>query len=105
MSSTNLSKIAPKLRTQGAVTGNFGRVKVKSGSTLRDLGVTKAEVVRVAPRREYVQRMIVAWRSAPSKSLREFAYKELCRLNCFEEVRYVAPERTTQPFKGPPGSS
>ena len=39
MESTNLSKTKPALRTSGAVTGNFGKAKVKSGSTLSDHAV------------------------------------------------------------------
>lgn len=40
---SNLSKIKPKLRTQGNVTGNFGRPKSKAGSPLQELGITKAQ--------------------------------------------------------------
>ena len=38
MNYSNLSKIRPKLRTQGNITGNFGRAKAKAGSSLNDLG-------------------------------------------------------------------
>ena len=34
---SNLSKIKPKLRTTGNVTGNFGRPKAKAGSSLNDI--------------------------------------------------------------------
>jgi len=33
MTASNLSKIKPKLRTQGVVSGNFGKAKVKAGSS------------------------------------------------------------------------
>ena len=38
MTYSNLSKIRPKLRTQGNITGNFGKPKSKGGSTLNDIG-------------------------------------------------------------------
>lgn len=84
---SNLSKIRPKLRTQGNVTGNFGRNKVKSGSPLADIGVTKASRVSIAPLRSYINRMIFVYRNHEDPKLREFAYSELHRLNCFQEIR------------------
>lgn len=99
MFDTNLSKIKPQLRTKGAVTGNFGHAKSKAGSPLREIGETKRETVRVTSRSEYVKRMIEVWRTAPNADLRQFAYLELHRLNCFEEQRIV-PTRTAEPFKG-----
>lgn len=100
---TNLSKIRTKLRTQGAVTGNFGRSKVRANSALAEIGETKTETVRIAPRSEYVRRMIVLLETTSDAKLHEFAYLELHRLNCFEERR-VAPGRTAEPFKGPVGA-
>ena len=38
MTTSNLSKIKPKLRTTGQVTGNWGKPKV-AGSNLNDLGI------------------------------------------------------------------
>jgi hypothetical protein len=99
---SNLSKIKPKLRTQGAMTGNFGHAKSKAGSPLREIGETKLETVRVAPRSEYVQRMIRLLETTTDEKLRRFAYFELHRLNCFQERRVVAG-RTAEPFKGPVG--
>ena len=46
MQYSNLSKIKPKLRTTGNITGNFGRPKSKAGSTLSGIGVTNAETVK-----------------------------------------------------------
>ena len=102
MFDSNLSKIKTKLRTQGAVTGNFGHAKSKAGSPLREIGETKRETVQIAPRSEYVQRMIQVMQTTQDAKLREFAYLELHRLNCFQERR-VAPGRTAEPFKGPVG--
>lgn len=102
MFDSNLSKIRTKLRTQGAVTGNFGRSKVRANSALAEIGETKRETVQIAPRSEYVQRMIQVMQTTQDAKLREFAYLELHRLNCFQERR-VAPGRTAEPFKGPVG--
>lgn len=104
MFDTNLSKIRTKLRTQGAVTGNFGRSKSKAGSPLREIGETKIEAVRIAPRSEYVQRMIAVLETTTDPKLHEFAYLELHRLNCFEERR-LRSGRTAEPFKGPTGAN
>ena len=104
MFDTNLSKIRTKLRTQGAVTGNFGRSKSKAGSPLREIGETKTETVQITPRSVYVQRMVSVFDTTTDPKLREFAYFELHRLNCFEE-RKMNAERTAEPFKGPVGVS
>jgi hypothetical protein len=104
MFDSNLSKIRPKLRTQGAVTGNFGRSKVRANSALAEIGETQLETVRIAPRSEYIRRMIRLLETTTDQKLRNFAYFELHRLNCFQERR-VAPGRTAEPFKGPTGAS
>lgn len=51
---SNLSKIRPKLRTSGQVTGNFGKAKVKAGSTLTEIGMTNAKTVKCATQDEYL---------------------------------------------------
>ncbi len=104
MFDSNLSRIKPKLRTQGAVTGNFGHAKSKAGSPLREIGETQLETVRIAPRSEYIRRMIRLLETTTDEKLCNFAYFELHRLNCFQERR-VAPGRTAEPFKGPVGAS
>jgi hypothetical protein len=101
---TNLSKIKTKLRTQGAVTGNFGHAKTKAGSPLRDIGHTKAEKVTVTKRRDYINRMIMVFETSSDERLRDFAYHELHRLNCFQEARLAIQGRTSAPFRGPIGA-
>ena len=44
MTYSNLSKIRPKLRTSGNVTGNFGRPKSKAGSPLQEIGMSNKEM-------------------------------------------------------------
>lgn len=90
----NLSKIKTKFRTEGAISGNFGKAKVKAGSLLRDLGVTDAEKVEIPSRQSYIERM---WDLYLSGSMREFATRELLRLGCFKEIR-LKPERP-QPYR------
>ena len=90
--SSNLSRIKPKLRTEGALSGNFGRAKVRSGSYLNDLGNTTAEIVRIADRASYVARMIsIVQDQTVHPKTRRFAYEELQRLNAFVEKR-LGPE-------------
>jgi hypothetical protein len=84
---SNLSKIKPKLRTQGNVTGNFGRNKVKSGSSLMNLGLTLTEKVSIPSRRSYIEKMIYIYRNHTDQKMVDFAYSELHRLNCFQETR------------------
>ena len=103
MTYSNLSKIKPKLRTQGAVTGNFGHAKTKAGSSLRDIGKTQIEKVVITRRGDYVQRMVEVWRTSADAKMRDFAYRELHRLNCFQETRIEASGRTYEPFRGPTG--
>jgi hypothetical protein len=104
MTSSNLSKIKPKLRTQGALTGNFGHAKTKAGSPLREIGKTKADVVRITQRSEYVKRMVMVWRTSSDPKMRDFAYHELHRLNCFQERRIEGIRRTAEPYRGPIGA-
>ena len=101
---TNLSKIKTKLRTQGAVTGNFGHAKTKAGSSLRDIGQTNAKTVTITRRRDYIERMIVVFETSSDERLRDFAYHELHRLNCFQETRLAVQGRTSAPFRGPIGA-
>ena len=66
MSSTNLSKIQPKLRTEGRVSGNFGRNKVKAGSTLSDIG--NGGTGRLPSKREWFFTLLEAWPQLPSSA-------------------------------------
>lgn len=79
-STSNLSKIKPKLRTQGAVSGNFGRAKVKSGSTLKDLGVTKVKVVKCVKQDDYLNRLYTAFDNTTDIKLKEFIYTEIKKI-------------------------
>ena len=79
MKSSNLSKIKPKLRTTGRVSGNFGKSKVKAGSQLNDIGM--GEVGTMPTKRQYFEtlihtvypRMDVQWRRSMLPQLRSMA--------------------------------
>jgi len=77
MTASNLSKIKPKLRTQGVVSGNFGRAKVKSGSPLKEIGVTKAKVVKCTTQDDYLNRLYVAFDETDDKKLKQFIYQQI----------------------------
>lgn len=81
MNYSNLSKIKPKLRTQGNVTGNFGRPKSKAGSPLSDLGVTNAEVVKCMKQDEYLARLWYAFDNTDDDKLKQFVYTEIKKIH------------------------
>ncbi len=77
---SNLSKIKPKLRTQGNVTGNFGRPKTKAGSPISGLGVTKAKVVNITTQDEYLKKMFQVFDTTTDPKLKKFAYTEIRKI-------------------------
>jgi len=77
MTHSNLSKIKPKLRTTGQVSGNFGRPKSKAGSTLNDLGGSGNIG---ASQDEYLRRLYSAFDSTKNKQLRQFAFTEIRKI-------------------------
>ena len=81
MTYSNLSKIRPKLRTTGNITGNFGKQKVKAGSTLNELGVTDAEVVKCTTQDEYLNRLYYAFDNTTEPELRRFIYTEIRKIH------------------------
>ena len=95
MESTNLSKTKPALRTSGAVTGNFGKAKVKSGSTLNDVPANKRESLGNFPRvEEYAKRLREAYSKTSDHKLRSFILTELGKIN---RTRINVEERDAKP--------
>lgn len=80
MAYSNLSKIKPKFRTQGNVTGNFGAPKRKSGSKYSEIGVTKVEKVHCVTQEEYLQRMLNAYMQTTDKKLKLFIMEEIRKI-------------------------
>ena len=74
MNYSNLSKIRPKLRTSGNITGNFGKSKVKSGSSLNDLGGNGNIGVK---QDDYLNRLYYAFDNTTDSKLRQFLYTEI----------------------------
>lgn len=81
MQYSNLSKIRPKLRTSGNVTGNFGRPKSKAGSTLSGIGVTNTETVKCMTQDEYIARLHYAFDNTTDPKLQQFIYTELRKIH------------------------
>ncbi len=80
MTFSNLSKIKPKFRTSGRVSGNFGRNKVKAGSSMRGIGETDAKVVKMTTQEDYLQRLRDAYGVAESPRMRQFIYLEIRKI-------------------------
>tara|TARA_B100001939_G_C16873608_1_gene587558 strand:- start:823 stop:1086 length:264 start_codon:yes stop_codon:yes gene_type:complete len=78
---TNLSKIKPKFRTTGNISGNFGAPKRRAGSSLNEIGVTDKETIKVTKRSDYINRMVTLFYNTEDDKMRRFAYNELHRLH------------------------
>lgn len=73
---SNLSKIATKFRTSGAVS----QPRRKAGSPLRDIGNTNAKVVNVTTQDEYLERLISAYHKSTDIKLKTFIYQEIRKI-------------------------
>jgi hypothetical protein len=74
MTYSNLSKIKPKLRTSGRISGNFGKNKVSAGSSLNELG---GDGSIGATQSEYLNRLYYAFDNTTDEKLRRFIYTEI----------------------------
>lgn len=73
---SNLSKIAPKFRTSGAVS----QPRRKAGSPLKDIGVTNAKVVKCVTRDEYLTRLHLAYHKTTDEKLKQFISFEIKKI-------------------------
>ena len=80
MTYSNLSKIRPKLRTSGNVTGNFGRPKSKAGSPLNEIGMSTKETIKCATQDEYLNRLYFAFDNTEDTKLKKFLYQEIRKI-------------------------
>ena len=78
MTYSNLSKIKPKLRTEGRVSGNFGKSKVKAGSALNEIGGDGNIGVT---QNDYLNRLYVALDETNDVKLRQFIYTEIRKIH------------------------
>jgi len=74
---SNLSKIKPKLRTTGRVSGNFGKNKVRAGSTLNEIGLSSKESVTVTRPSDYIARLYDAFDKTNDERLKRFIYTQI----------------------------
>lgn len=79
-STSNLSKIKPKLRTSGIVSGNFGRPKSKAGSPIKEIGETKGSVGNLPTKTEYLNRLRTAHQMTDDPKLKKFIYDEIRKI-------------------------
>ena len=77
MTYSNLSKIKPKLRTQGNITGNFGAKKPVAGSSLNDLGGNGSIG---ATQDQYLNRLYVSFDETDDVKLKRFIYQEIKKI-------------------------
>jgi len=73
---SNLSKIAPKFRTSGAIS----QPRRKAGSSMRDIGITKAKVVNVVKQEDYLKRLYLILDANEDEKMRKFAYEEIRKI-------------------------
>ena len=81
MTYSNLSKIRPKLRTSGRVSGNFGKNKVKSGSPLNEIGMSSKETIKCATQDDYLNRLYYAFDNTTDTKLKKFIYTEIRKIH------------------------
>ena len=78
MTSSNLSKIKPKLRTTGQVTGNFGRPKVKTnGNTNLGFSDKPKGAIKVTREKDYIVRLYDALDKTDDPKLKKFLTFEI----------------------------
>ena len=80
MTASNLSKIKPKFRTQGNVTGNFGAPKRTKEAYNTGIGVTNAKVVNITTTNENLTRMYYVLDNATDSKMKQFAYDEIKKI-------------------------
>ena len=77
---SNLSKIKPKLRTEGKATGNFGSPKRTRESYNSGIGITKTKVVKIVNKNEYLDRLYLAYESTNDIKLKKFIHQEIKKI-------------------------
>jgi len=77
MTYSNLSKIKPKFRTTGRISGNFGKNRVKAGSTLNEIGMSTKETIKCVTQDEYLNRLYQAFDTTNDEKLKKFIYTQI----------------------------
>jgi hypothetical protein len=73
MTYSNLSKIATKFRTSGAIS----QPRRKAGSPLNDIGISSKETIKCTTKTEYLSRLYYAFDNTTDEKLRRFIYTEI----------------------------
>ena len=74
---SNLSKIKTKFRTEGQITGNWGKPKVRTNGN-SDLGYTKKDNINmITSKEDYIAKMYQILDTTDDQKLRDFAYSEI----------------------------
>jgi hypothetical protein len=74
---SNLSKIAPKFRTSGAIS----QPRRKAGSPLNEIGMSNKETIKCATPDEYLNRLYYAFDNTTDSKLRQFLYTEIKKIH------------------------
>jgi hypothetical protein len=77
MTNSNLSKIKPKLRTTGQVTGNFGRPKTRTNGNSQLGYTTKENINMLTSKEDYIEKMYQILDTTGDQKIRNFAYSEI----------------------------
>jgi len=80
MTNSNLSKIKPKLRTEGRLSGNFGAPKRTKEAYNTGIGVTNAKVVNITTTNDYLTKMYYVLDNATDSKMKQFAYNEIKKI-------------------------
>ena len=73
MTYSNLSKIATKFRTSGAIS----QPRRKAGSPLNDIGISSKETIKCTTQTEYLSRLYTALDNTTDTELRQFLYQQI----------------------------
>jgi hypothetical protein len=76
MTYSNLSKIKPKFRTEGQITGNWGKSKVRTNGN-SELGLTGKENISITRKSDYINRMYQVLDTTTDRKIQQFAYDEI----------------------------
>jgi hypothetical protein len=73
MTYSNLSKIATKFRTSGAIS----QPRRKAGSPLNDIGISSKETIKCTTQTEYLSRLYTALDNTTDPELLKFLYHQI----------------------------
>jgi hypothetical protein len=77
MTYSNLSKIAPKFRTSGAIS----QPRRKAGSPLNEIGMSNKETIKCTTQDDYLNRLYYAFDNTTDTKLKKFIYTEIRKIH------------------------